>query len=433
MLTNKSYAVAAVLALLIALSWAPAALAEESGCIQCHTNAETLKMYTKTWPAREVPGGRGGHMAPSKLERYEKVLVDEAFLEDPNHGDIGCEVCHGGDPENTDYDKAHQGVDLEPSFPAPGVCADCHDDVAENYATSLHYTVRGLRQGLDRRADSDPDKRRELFGAFGNCARCHSTCGQCHVGRPIQVGGGLKNGHMFSAELDMDETCARCHGSGVAEFQGKADEAILPDLHFSEAEFTCMDCHSKEELHGDGNTYSDRYHMESSPSCLDCHEEIYDDDAENKKTHTMHKDRVSCQVCHSQAYTNCTSCHLDTPWTEDKYTSRMDFKIGYNPNPDEKHPEKFVLLRQTPITRDMFEKVAPGALSNFDQAPTWAMATPHNIQRQTPQNQDCNNCHGVKNKDKFLLLWDVDESVRAANRPVIVPPAKIPAPIAPEE
>jgi len=42
----------------------------------------------------------------------------------------------------------------------------------------------------------------------------------------------------------------------------------------------------------------------------------------------------------------------------------------------------------------------------------------HNIQRVTPQNQDCNNCHGQD--ALFLLEVDVDPDELEANRDVIV-------------
>jgi thiosulfate/3-mercaptopyruvate sulfurtransferase len=42
----------------------------------------------------------------------------------------------------------------------------------------------------------------------------------------------------------------------------------------------------------------------------------------------------------------------------------------------------------------------------------------HNIQRVTPQNQECNNCHGQV--ELFLTDVDVDPDELEANRDVIV-------------
>ncbi|MEI2421919.1 hypothetical protein V6O07_16705, partial [Arthrospira platensis SPKY2] len=51
--------------------------------------------------------------------------------------------------------------------------------------------------------------------------------------------------------------------------------------------------------------------------------------------------------------------------------------------------------------------------------PTWTYATPHNIQRNTPQTASCNACHG--NADIFLTEDKVSPETLQANQPVIVP------------
>jgi len=50
--------------------------------------------------------------------------------------------------------------------------------------------------------------------------------------------------------------------------------------------------------------------------------------------------------------------------------------------------------------------------------PTWAYATPHNIQRKTPQTASCNACHG--NPDIFLTEDKVSAEELQANQPVII-------------
>jgi len=64
----------------------------------------------------------------------------------------------------------------------------------------------------------------------------------------------------------------------------------------------------------------------------------------------------------------------------------------------------------------------PGTLSNYSDLPTWKFATPHNIQRTTPQTADCTtSCHG--NADIFLMAADLEgmsaEEIEA-NQGVIV-------------
>lgn len=404
------------------------ALANE--CVNCHTDADKLRSITegfnKTF-AQSPPAmpTRGGNIAP--VERYKKVLISEEFFEDENHGELSCQECHGGNPETTDFKKAHKGVDYEPSYPASNACLDCHEE-AENFASSLHYNVRGMKAALEVRANPDPAAQKTIENSFSYCNRCHSSCGQCHVNRPVHVGGGLKDGHKFTKTPSMEETCAACHASAFREFSGE-NKNVEPDIH-AENDMTCLDCHSGDEMHGDGKEYANRYEVANGPACMDCHEEIYEEDAENKSTHNFHKDKVSCHVCHSQAYSNCGQCHLDKDWDDmEKFTHTVDFKIGLNPNKTERHPENFVTVRNVPVHKDMFAHLGPDVLSNFSKAPTWKMATPHTIRRKTTQNAECNNCHGFKNKKLYLGRADVERLDRKANRSVIVPPASIPAPI----
>ncbi len=79
-------------------------------------------------------------MAP--LAPHEKLFVDSEFAEDENHGEIGCEECHGGDPNEPDWKKAHEGLVKDPSYPDPSeVCGSCHEEIAENYQTNLHISL----------------------------------------------------------------------------------------------------------------------------------------------------------------------------------------------------------------------------------------------------------------------------------------------------
>jgi hypothetical protein len=98
--------------------------------------------------------------------------------------------------------------------------------------------------------------------------------------------------------------------------------------------------------------------------------------------------------------------------------SEMMFKIGRNPLQSPDRPWTYVPLRHVPIDRDSFSYYGQDLLSNFDEVPTWKYATPHNIQRITPQNETCGACHG--SPEFFLTASDVDADELEANRDVIV-------------
>lgn len=414
-----------VLAALFLLVSGQSALASDSECVNCHTNSAELAGAIDGLPSPQpVPAHWGtGPLAPQS--RVERVLVSQDFMDDENHGSLGCEECHQGDASATDFAAAHQGLVRDPSYPAPGVCADCHDQ-GDNYESSLHYNLHGMSNTLKKRMSADPDKAALVQKGFDqNCATCHSSCGQCHVSRPAPAGGGLVKGHTFNKLPDTENNCLACHGRGLGD-EWLGDRKGRPaDAHLDGAGMKCYDCHTAEEMHGDGTAYEGRYQMAGGPACLDCHQDTLTDKSENKKVHAMHKDRVTCQVCHAQPYNNCSGCHVKDGGGYELAKTWYEFKIGRNPQITEKRPEKFVTVRRVPVEKDTFKAYTPDGLANFDQAPNWVMATPHNIRRSTPQNRDCNSCHG--NWKLFLMRQDVEKENHVANRPVIVPPADIPA------
>lgn len=366
-----------------------------------------------------------------QLAPHEKVFVADTFVRDPYHGVMGCQECHGGDPGNPDYLTAHDGVVRDPSHPPGGsVCADCHPEIADSSRTSLHTTLAPFARLVRTRASTSPDIRASVDRARAtHCSACHISCGQCHVSRPTYVGGGLMDGHVFQRKPPMRETCTACHSSRIAQEYFGHNGGTLPDVHWRERFFDCMRCHDGKEMHGDGLEPKDRYHVANAPRCEHCHLDIYGEDAPNGTQHRTHRDLVSCHVCHSQPYASCYDCHLALDDFGFRYyrssVTVLNFKIGRNAQPTPLRPETYVLLRHVPVTSKTFAYYAKDGLSRFAALPTWKPATPHNIQRRTPQNASCNACHG--NTVRFLLPGDVCPGECVANRDVVVPETMVPA------
>lgn len=363
------------------------------------------------------------------LAPHEKLFVDSEIAEDEYHGELGCEECHGGDPDEPDWRKAHAGVVKDPSYPDPSEsCGICHEEIAEGYHNSLHIRLAPFELVIAKRTNPDETVAASVRKAReDHCRSCHSGCGQCHISRPEAVEGGLLEGHLFQRRPPMQLVCTACHGSRIEkEYFGK-NEGLKPDVH-KEKYFKCGKCHTAGEMHGDGRDYANRYAVSNGPKCLDCHGAIYEPKFKNARNHWIHRDQISCQVCHSQRYKNCYACHLGKDQQGFTYfktqKSELNFKIGRNPLRTELRPEKFVTLRHAPVDHRSFDVYVKDGLSNFDALPTWKLATPHNIRRQTPQNRTCNACHG--NEALFLLQKDVKETYREANRPVIVTREMIP-------
>jgi hypothetical protein len=355
------------------------------------------------------------------LEAWEKVLVtDEEFIAEL-HFNASCIACHGGTPGTTDKDAAHAGVVDDPSQRPEDTCGNCHADIAALADSSLHHTLGGYETILSARGADFSDPNMAL--AFENhCVECHASCGSCHVARPDYTGGGLIAGHDFKRIASISETCLACHGGRVGpEYQGK-NAGVDGDVHWLKGGMPCMECHSVADFHGDGTEYAHRYDGDPMPACTDCHPDVAAG-SDGVIHHSLHGDRVQCQVCHSAGpYKQCFSCHVGTdeeglPFRQLE-PSELDFKIGRNPLQSEDRPWNYVLLRHVPVVRDTFGFYGENLLPDFDAVPTWKYTTPHNIQRETPQNTDCNNCHG--NAELFLTVEDVAPDELEANASVIV-------------
>ena len=362
-------------------------------------------------------------MAP--LEPQKKVLVAADFL-DGDHGEIACEICHGGNAEAPDKTAAHEGLKPNPPLIDPeGACGECHEQIVATAKDSLHATLGPFATILKSR--SKPDKHKTIeMGLERHCGGCHTSCGGCHVSRPASVGKGFVNGHLFKARSDPLNQCTACHGSRVGnEYIGRRGQG---DIHAIKGNMGCVACHKAEEMHAAAPAgLKGRYHLKEAIACTDCHKDLQHGQIRN---HNIHVGKVQCQVCHSQTYTNCYSCHTGTDkkglayYVNQKDVEKMKIGLAYEkdvPGAD----FNFMLVRHIPVDPELFAYYAKDVLSRFDEVPTWKRTSPHNIQRKTWQAATCNHCHG--NRDLFLSNKDLLDYEIKANRKVVVSDIRVPA------
>jgi hypothetical protein len=350
------------------------------------------------------------------LEEWEKAYLKKTDFLESEHGKVGCVICHGGDSSAEDKDTAHLGIVADPSEES---CAICHSEETLLNETCLHSTLSGYTTALEARG-GDLSEGSALDEAYEyHCQECHTSCGQCHISRPDETGGGLLSSHVIKETPSMQYNCTACHGSRVGDEYLGNNAGVAADVHWTQATMTCTKCHG-DELHGTGEIVSDRYST-VSVQCEDCHEDVLTDTSGNPQ-HEQHIDDLQCQVCHSIDYKNCYDCHvaLDDEGLPYRVSepSVMEFKIGLNPTVSEDRPYTYVVLRHVPVASDTFDYYGENLLPDFDNLSNWKYATPHNIQLHTPQNESCNSCHG--NEDLFLTEDDVRPEELEANRGVIV-------------
>jgi hypothetical protein len=403
-----------------------------ASCEGCHTNYAHLQAVFS--PDTAAPASGCGGEAPH-YEPYDRVFMGgDGFdlYKESSHYTIGCVGCHNGTDGTDDKVLAHSGDFIShPSSNADAKCSKCHEQIVGNFHTSLHNGTGQkrkvtIRSGLSGPEDFDKLPAHQIEGYTRNCATCHGTCGNCHVVRPPIAGGGLSNGHNFEKKPDMVNVCVACHVSrGGHAYLGVAP-GTKPDVHLTKLSFNCLSCHNGAELHGDGKVVEQRYAYDKLPACTDCHNGI-----QTKNVyHTVHYTDMNCQVCHSQDYNNCGSCHIHGEGA--RVPSYLGYKIAVNPIPDVKTGYKFTLVRRTLAAPDNWEKYGVSQYANFDAFPTYNYASPHNILRWTSRTEvapgdACSyNCHvrhnggTVSNKNLYLFNSDLLEWEKTATGSITV-------------
>jgi hypothetical protein len=201
--------------------------------------------------------------------------------------------------------------DSQPDF---GGCENqgCHPDVAANFTTSLHYNAYGMKGEYERGAAGHFGIDMDVFYEEGDCSNCHvTTCTQCHVG---------EGGH--GGEMSI-EICDKCHlkkqtSTFVGDMPAHKSKGPHADVHYEKG-LICTDCHSAEEVHGDGNTYAHQQQAVTT-ACEDCHRSPGKVVGGMNVTqysleipaHEIHDAKLDCTTCHAGWVTTCVNCHLET-------------------------------------------------------------------------------------------------------------------------
>jgi len=445
----------------------------KNSCEGCHTDYDLLKtVYTPDPPST---GGAGcGGEAPH-YEPYDRVILAGAGYEEFKnsvHGKLGCVTCHNGVDNAENKDHAHSGDFIKkPSLASGEKCATCHPDVVARTTNSTHEQGWGqksmvsLRYGNGTGPEAFDELPQQLKDGYkGNCQTCHGTCGECHITRPAAGGGGLANGHKFTKTPDMRKNCTTCHVSRGGHAYFGEGIGTVPDVHLTgngstfAGGFTCMECHTKNEIHGDGEYYDQRYKNKLKPECENCHSGL----ETSNEFHIKHLDSFNCQTCHSQDYNNCGNCHIPGPTVANaggnnnsyqkitnenggigaRVPAHLKFKIGMNPLPHK--PYRMATLRQSLMGRDSWDQHGVSDMTNFDIRPTYKYTTPHNIIRWTQRtivdsvidnrHATCAQaCHIIKdaegnflNKQYYLFESDLEDWEKPADKGIIVD-GKLPA------
>jgi hypothetical protein len=247
--------------------------------------------------------------------------ISEEWLESV-HGEagVGCEGCHGGDP-NTD--EMNQSMSPEVGFigvptreNTPATCGGCHSDVERmrqyNLPTDQYIKYMGSVHGTkliengdtkvalcidchgvhDIKKASDPSAAVYPLNVPELCASCHSDAKLMEpYGIPTnQFAEYQESTHgrrVLEGQDVRSPNCASCHGSHAA--QPPDDEEVVN---------VCGKCHTATQGYYEESLHS---RLEAnSPKCWSCH-----------GTHDVTTPDESLFISSRPTDKPCTGCHLD--------------------------------------------------------------------------------------------------------------------------
>lgn len=173
--------------------------------------------------------------------------------------------------------------------------------------SSLHYTRKG-KEFFYKASNQG-------FEIFTNIPYNALRCNKCHPGKlanntPIDTATytpSCNDCHNFNVGTSVPDTiCLRCHS------RQKAEKNFYTDKHRS-AGFTCVTCHTKNELHADGTNFNTMLDTTLGKTCnsAGCHVNV-PVTPDDSLAHAIHGNTVECAACHVRAQITCYNCHFET-------------------------------------------------------------------------------------------------------------------------
>lgn len=167
----------------------------------------------------------------------------------------------------------------------------------ETFPTSLH--ARGPSNGRENIYEQG-------VGVLVKAPFRDSACQTCHAktyADGTEVGAdyepSCRDCHATPGDKVPQERCRNCHNIGFDRFS----------VH-REAGLTCMDCHTTNDVHGNGEIQESMYAPDAiEADCQNCHEGFATD---NNISHSLHRTTLDCSACHLETAQTCYSCHYES-------------------------------------------------------------------------------------------------------------------------
>ena len=179
---------------------------------------------------------------------------------------------------------------------------------ADTFPTSLH--ARGPSNGRENVYENGPGLLTKIPFRDLPCQKCHGeTYADGTLVDEASYEPGCKDCHVTPGDEVPQDRCFQCHETGFDRYS----------VH-REAGMQCMDCHTSNDVHGNGRIQETMYDPDAiEADCTDCHDDVSDD---SLASHRIHMDTVDCSACHLETSETCYSCHLES-FVEGGYQDRV--------------------------------------------------------------------------------------------------------------
>jgi hypothetical protein len=171
---------------------------------------------------------------PSKPEGPENHLVDDYL----RNQCLRCHVWSDGHQRDGDYRASG--------------CAACH----------ILYSDNGTYEGGDKAIAKDQKDRPIVHRITTKIPE--TQCIHCH-----NRGGRTGVSFIGTMESDAYGTPWTATGGKQGQLHGKFYNHLAKNVHYEKG-MTCIDCHTMQDLHGDGNIYQKKWQAVEI-ECIDCH------------------------------------------------------------------------------------------------------------------------------------------------------------------
>ena len=260
-----------------------------------------------------------------------------------------------------------------------------------NFGTSLHKT----RNGKPTWYNSENGGFETLTGVpidgLG-CVQCHGISDANGDPYPSDYTPNCVDCHATGSTTTSQTRCLSCHSR-----EGAIIQKGIPDYHRDVLQYTCIDCHQEEEVHGDdGVEYSSMFDPGAiQTDCEDCHPNY----AHNDPSVDPHGGALHCTSCHASTNLTCYNCHFESQVQAHKkraFTQITDFIILVNRTKDGKvHPATFQSLSY--------------------EGDTWVAMGPSVAHTITADNaRTCTDCHNWSNTNLAIEEYNAGNGIKFA-------------------